>query len=272
MSATDGENNTALDWAAAAGDVNVIEYLLRRGLDPTLINNTGRTALHLAVKSNRLNAARFLVKCGCDPLQKNNEDESPVTIAIALQNRELLKALRRRVRKESTCINKCLSCMYCVVRKRNIGDNGDNSALANEGSDLVGIPGGSREINQNHNQNHQFHHQNPNHRVNELEIRTARLNSLLGTSMSNDFKDKDCHDDILSQAVTSYDHTAVGISLYTKNNQGERTSHALHRLKPPRFIYALLYSLIILGYMILTVCVPFYIWLLLLLLSFVTFR
>ena len=225
------------------------------------------------MKSSRINAARFLVKCGCDPLKKNNDDESPVTIAIALQNRELLNALKPRVRKGSSFNNNCLSCMCCGMKKNK---NGDNSLLAHGSSDLVGIPGGCREMNQSQNrtQNHQFHQQNPNlnHHDIDFEIRTARLNSLLGTSISNDFKDKDCHDDMLSQPVTSYDHTAVGISLYSKNNQGERTSHALHRLKSPRFIYAFLYSLIVLGYMILTVCVPFYIWLLYLLLSFFTFR
>lgn len=241
-----------------------------------MVNSTGRTALHLAVKSNRIDAARFLVKCGCDTLQKNNENESPLTIAIALQSRELIATMKSRVRKESKSYDSCLSCIYKREKESIIKDDiDDSSTSAHQRSILVGIPGGGRGENQNHQNQNCNRNNNQNQRDIECGNRSARLNSLLGTSPASlELSDKSDRDDMLPPVIPmlSYDHNAVCTSLYTEDNQGDRKSHALHRLKPSRFSYAFLYALIILGYWILTICIPFYIWFIFVVLSILVFR
>ena len=66
---------SAIDWAADSGDVNVIEYLVRRGVDP-LCSSSGkqRSLLALAVQSKRLHASIFLLASGCNPHAKDRAD------------------------------------------------------------------------------------------------------------------------------------------------------------------------------------------------------
>jgi ankyrin repeat protein len=50
MSAPDNEAHTPLEWAADAGDVNVMEFFMRKGLSPFRQDSANRTALFWAVK------------------------------------------------------------------------------------------------------------------------------------------------------------------------------------------------------------------------------
>ena len=50
MSAPDNDGHTPLEWAADAGDVNVMEFFIRKGLSPYRRDATNRTALFWAVK------------------------------------------------------------------------------------------------------------------------------------------------------------------------------------------------------------------------------
>lgn len=93
MSSVDNDAHSPLDWAADAGDVNIIEFFIRKGLNPYRADAFNRTALYWAVKSNRVEAARFLVLCGCDPLQLDVTLESPMSVAKANKNSALIEAL-----------------------------------------------------------------------------------------------------------------------------------------------------------------------------------
>ncbi len=87
------EDHTPLDWAADTGDVNQIEFLLRRGLDLQRVDVEGRSALFWAVRSSRVAATRFLVRCGCDPHQADRSGQTPWEVARKAGNWELLEAL-----------------------------------------------------------------------------------------------------------------------------------------------------------------------------------
>ena len=117
MSAPDNDGHTPLEWAADAGDVNVMEFFIRKGLSPYRRDATNRTALFWAVKvsliagiagrdtithsfthynyqqSGRVSAARFLVKCGCDVDLADTTGLSPLKIAAQSKNSELVAAL-----------------------------------------------------------------------------------------------------------------------------------------------------------------------------------
>eukprot|EP01039_Chlorochromonas_danica_P001485 gene1485-1618_t len=94
MCTLDNEAHSALDWAADYGDVNVVEFFVRKGLNPFRADGMNRTALYWAVKSNRIDAARFLMMCGCDPLQKDLKDQTPLVLAKKLGFIELYRVLR----------------------------------------------------------------------------------------------------------------------------------------------------------------------------------
>ncbi len=81
MSTLDNEAHSPLDWAADSGNVNVIEFFIRKGLNPFRADSMNRSPLHWAVKSHRVEAARFLVLCGCDPFQLDALGQSPMSIA-----------------------------------------------------------------------------------------------------------------------------------------------------------------------------------------------
>ena len=234
------EGNNALDWAADTGDVNVLEYLIRKSLDPTRLNSSGSSALHLAVKSGKVDAARFLVKCGCDPMQRNGDKESPMMIAINMRNRDLVRALRegRKVGR------RCRRVFLCKSRGE------ENHAPPLIEGPLVGIPGGRVQ----------------GIRSTDCGDRKARLNSLLGSSITSNITVEEGR-----LEPQSY-HGGLGISLYVENRHGDRRPHALCRLQQSRFSFALMYAFIILGYWVLTLCIPFYAWLFLSLMSFFAFR
>ena len=94
LSALDNYGHNALDWAAEAGDVNIIEYLVRKGLEPTRLDSNQRSPLYWAARAGRVAAAQFLVRCGCDPLLEDNRGYCPYRVAAELKNDELVAALR----------------------------------------------------------------------------------------------------------------------------------------------------------------------------------
>jgi hypothetical protein len=93
LHSTDNEAHSALDWAADSGDVNVIEFFVRKGLNPYRADVFNRSPLFWAVKSNRVDAVRFLVMCGCDPFQQDIDQRSPMSIARSAEFNEIVKVL-----------------------------------------------------------------------------------------------------------------------------------------------------------------------------------
>jgi hypothetical protein len=208
----------------------MMEYLIRKNLDPTRIDGDGRSALHIAVKSDKIDAVRFLVKCGCDPYQLDKEKTSPVAIAVDMQNRELVAVMKREQRIKNLRERRKVCCI-------------PSNALNNDGrvppSPVIEVIGGQQREDE----------------VSYLEtgdIQNSRLSTLLGS------------------ISTGSPHT--DITLYTGTIDISCRPHALCRSKPSRFSYALLYALIVVGLWILTVCIPFYAWLVLMTLVFLLLR
>ena len=63
LSCLDSEGHSALDWAADAGDVNLLEFLIKAGLNPYRVDSCNRGPLFWAVKNGKYaliqNAALF---------------------------------------------------------------------------------------------------------------------------------------------------------------------------------------------------------------------
>lgn len=94
MASLDIENHSPLDWAADTGNVNIMEFFIRKGLNPYRLDGMKRSPLHWAVRNNRLSAARFLVLCGCSPYDVDVNQQSPMQLAINNGNKELVGILK----------------------------------------------------------------------------------------------------------------------------------------------------------------------------------
>jgi ankyrin repeat protein len=93
----DSEGHAVLDWAADNGSVNVLEYLIRKGLDPYRVDQSHRGPLYWTVKSRRLPAARFLVYCGCDPYYEDSTGQNCISLAEQLGDKEMVALLKTSV-------------------------------------------------------------------------------------------------------------------------------------------------------------------------------
>lgn len=90
----DTEFHGVFDWAADSGDINMMEWLLRKGINPQEHDDYGRGALYWATKSRQVDAVRLLIfACGCDPNAANTVDgTSPIDMAKKFGDEQLLDA------------------------------------------------------------------------------------------------------------------------------------------------------------------------------------
>jgi len=58
----DSDRNTALHIAASMGSVEMVEYLLAQGADPTIKNREGNTPIHVAILGRKYEVTRALAE------------------------------------------------------------------------------------------------------------------------------------------------------------------------------------------------------------------
>ena len=69
----DFQGNSLLHAATALGDVEIVKYLLRRGMDPQLQNFAGNSALHFAVSGRYAKIIDLLLDHLANEQQANND-------------------------------------------------------------------------------------------------------------------------------------------------------------------------------------------------------
>jgi ankyrin repeat protein len=80
--ARDGDGNTALHVAAAAGAENAAKLLLDRGVPVDVRGHHGRTPLMEAVTSDKPKMVRWLLRQGADPKLKDEENFKALMLAV----------------------------------------------------------------------------------------------------------------------------------------------------------------------------------------------
>ena len=60
----DSDRNTALHAAAAMGSVDMVDYLLAKGADPSIRNKDGNTPIHIAILNRKYETLRALAEFG----------------------------------------------------------------------------------------------------------------------------------------------------------------------------------------------------------------
>ncbi|CAJ0937562.1 unnamed protein product [Ranitomeya imitator] len=79
---TDEEGFTPLMWAAAHGQIAVVEFLLQNGADPQVLGKGRESALSLACSKGYTDIVKMLVECGVDVNEYDWNGGTPLLYAV----------------------------------------------------------------------------------------------------------------------------------------------------------------------------------------------
>ncbi|XP_074373278.1 potassium channel AKT1-like isoform X1 [Apium graveolens] len=83
----------SLCFATLRGDDQLLNQLLKRGLDPNESDNNGRTALHIAASKGNENCVLLLLDYGADPNSRDSEGNVPLWEAMLSNHEQVVKLL-----------------------------------------------------------------------------------------------------------------------------------------------------------------------------------
>jgi len=89
----DIEQHGTMEWSVNSCNVQLMEYLIRKGIDPSDKDLLGRDSLYWAVKSGDPSAVKFLIKFGLDPRMKDKNGMSPLSVALQNKDYTIVRAL-----------------------------------------------------------------------------------------------------------------------------------------------------------------------------------
>ena len=265
--ADDGNGHNAMYWAADLGDVNIIEYLIRRNLDPRIPDSIGVTPLHISSEKGKYDAVIFLIKCGCDPTLKDLNGNSPFSIVRKSNNGKLLSEMKKQFRlqnKENGNGNgnrgererergriESIFCDVCGINQYYVERIFQRKTCPSS-TILVGIEGST------------CRGRNSNEEEKYLELEDG-----VGSKDLMRNSRRDMGDPILSPQGCYRN----GISLFKGvEGKGKLKPHALRRLNPSRFSYCFIYCIVIVAYWVLSISIPYYGWIALVFGSMFLFR
>ena len=259
----DSDGHSAMHWAAFIGDVNLIEYLIRRSLDPLKMDRIGRDALHMAAVGGKLDAFIFLVKCGCSMQLEDSQGKTPVYLAAAAGFTNIVSAANsRRLGRDLSSLDRAQ-----VRRGSRVGREGIIASPAS----LVGIDGRSWDQGGEPDMDMDIESglggSGP-----ASEVASAPSPSgATVTATAKGWKGAK-HGNPPGAARQCADSKKRAISLYSTTSSSLRKPHAMRRLRQSRPLYAFIYAGIVTGYWCLALALPFYAWLVLVGLSLFLFR
>lgn len=97
---------TAIQSAAAANHLELVDLLIANGADPNCREQNGYTPLHAAAQNGNLDMIRALIFGGADLDARSNDGKMPVDVALEANQEEaaklLLEGITRRTRARRT--------------------------------------------------------------------------------------------------------------------------------------------------------------------------
>ena len=93
VNAKDENGRTPLHWAARAGNLEVLRYLVDKGADPNALDNNGVASLHILARSGQPEAARLLIEKGADIDIKDPVKLTPLNMAAESGLEAMVKLL-----------------------------------------------------------------------------------------------------------------------------------------------------------------------------------
>jgi 26S proteasome non-ATPase regulatory subunit 10 len=96
VNAVDADTRTPLHWAASAGHLDIVTYLLENGAEVDKTDDGGWTALHIAVSAGQEEVVNELVGAGADVNRKNDKGITPLYYAASKSRIEIGRLLVSR--------------------------------------------------------------------------------------------------------------------------------------------------------------------------------
>lgn len=86
--------DTLIHLVSRRGELDDLITLLGAGGDVNIPGDMGNTPLHGAALSNQVKAAKLLIEHGANRNAKNEFGETPYDVALALDNKDVIKLLK----------------------------------------------------------------------------------------------------------------------------------------------------------------------------------
>ncbi|KAI8897489.1 prosome, macropain 26S subunit, non-ATPase, 10, isoform CRA_c [Globomyces pollinis-pini] len=83
LSKTDEDQRTILHWAVSGGHEDLLDYLIQKGMDVNLEDDSNWTPLMIATSTGNLKIVKKLLDCKADPKRNNTTKRSPLHYAAS---------------------------------------------------------------------------------------------------------------------------------------------------------------------------------------------
>ena len=108
----DADNRTPLHWAATSGWVNVAEFLIANGASVNIVQKDGFSALHAATCLGHMHMCRYLLAEGCEVNRTDRDGWSPLHMATCYGHPEVVRLflssgakVNQKTRDEETALH-----------------------------------------------------------------------------------------------------------------------------------------------------------------------
>lgn len=119
MEERNGADQTPLMYASAIGDITSVKLLIELGSDAKAVNKAGMSLLHdAAAIGGNSDFADFLIKKGVDPILLDNEGKTAMEYAASLGHVDFLKEIDAAIPRESKTLVYTLCFMQGLNRNR----------------------------------------------------------------------------------------------------------------------------------------------------------
>jgi len=100
--------NKALLEAVKKGDLSKVQELVQEGADVNFKTRSGDTALHIAASEGHLEIFDFLLKNGADPTIINKKKKTPIDVACDARKTNILEYIRTQLEEKIDISNLCI--------------------------------------------------------------------------------------------------------------------------------------------------------------------
>ena len=87
------EGRTSLSTAASCGHLDVVKYILSKGANINMVDNSKYTPLHAASKEGHLHVVEYLVNAGADINAASHNSYTPLSTALIKGRQRIVEFL-----------------------------------------------------------------------------------------------------------------------------------------------------------------------------------